>query len=415
MRKILMPSWSPRRVAAPALRAETQRTKSQGSVRHLPRRGRQRADGSSRLSRSSPASTTTISSIRCAATRAGRGRTRSWRAGAAADRRRRCEALAALLRRAAEHAARSSARTRSFVKTARPRGSGAPQALQVGLSVGRRARRAAPRQIDFSQAFEHDVQRVVPVAAVAPGCARTPRGSRAAGRSRAAPRSRGAGSCAGTGSPARARARSRGRGSGRGRRGRGGTPDGAASRRRATVSSPSSGARSRYFRQASKKKWRTWSREGLNIGMGSEPVRSCPVASLAVLPELAQVADQAARAVGLARLADVAPVQDQPVVRVLAVRARGRTSSSRSSTSSGFLPGAIPVRFATRKMCVSTAIVGLAERGVEDHVRGLAADARAAARAPRGVAGTSPPCRSTQQPARLDRRASPCCGRARSS
>ena len=39
------------------------------------------------------------------------------------------------------------------------------------------------------------------------------------------------------------------------------------------------------------------------------------------------------------------------------------------------LPGASPVRLATRKMCVSTAIVGCAERDVQHDVRGLAADA----------------------------------------
>src|SRR2546426_6650513 len=39
-------------------------------------------------------------------------------------------------------------------------------------------------------------------------------------------------------------------------------------------------------------------------------------------PEFAQVADQAARAAGLARHADVAAVQDQPMVRVLQVFGR---------------------------------------------------------------------------------------------
>ena len=50
--------------------------------------------------------------------------------------------------------------------------------------------------------------------------------------------------------------------------------------------------------------------------------------------------------------------------------------TSLSSTSRTVLPGASPVRFATRKMCVSTAMVGCAERRVEHDVRGLASDAR---------------------------------------
>src|SRR5262245_21452573 len=65
---------------------------------------------------------------------------------------------------------------------------------------------------------------------------------------------------------------------------------------------PTSGAPARYLRQAPKNIWRTSSRDGLNI--------------LRLLPEFAQVPDQALRAAGLAREANVAPVQDQPVVRI---------------------------------------------------------------------------------------------------
>src|SRR5207247_9116580 len=45
--------------------------------------------------------------------------------------------------------------------------------------------------------------------------------------------------------------------------------------------------------------------------------------SFGLRPEFAQVADQAGRAGGLACQADVAPVQDQPMVRVLQVFRRG--------------------------------------------------------------------------------------------
>src|SRR5262245_64651075 len=64
------------------------------------------------------------------------------------------------------------------------------------------------------------------------------------------------------------------------------------------------GTLSRYLRHAPKNISRTSARVGLNI-------------VLRLLPVLAQVADQALRAAGLAREAHVAPVQDEPVVRVL--------------------------------------------------------------------------------------------------
>src|SRR5262245_43409844 len=66
---------------------------------------------------------------------------------------------------------------------------------------------------------------------------------------------------------------------------------------------PASGSPARYLRQASKKVLRTWSRVGSNI--------------LRLSLEFAQVADHALGTGRLAREAHVAPVQDQPVVRML--------------------------------------------------------------------------------------------------
>src|SRR5258708_23006545 len=78
----------------------------------------------------------------------------------------------------------------------------------------------------------------------------------------------------------------------------------------ASASSPTSGSPARYLRQAPKKRSRTCSRLGSNM-------RTVRVLFPGLRPELAQVADQAARAAGLACKADVATVQDEPVVRVL--------------------------------------------------------------------------------------------------
>src|SRR5688572_28901333 len=71
---------------------------------------------------------------------------------------------------------------------------------------------------------------------------------------------------------------------------------------------PASGSPARYLRQVAKNISRTSSREGLNTCLALE---------------LAQVADHAFRAARLARDADVAPVQDEPVVRVLLELVRG--------------------------------------------------------------------------------------------
>ena len=71
------------------------------------------------------------------------------------------------------------------------------------------------------------------------------------------------------------------------------------------------------------------------------PVTSHRSPSQHLALELAQVFDDAGAAGGLAGLADVAAVQDQPVV-----------------DASTVFPGAIRVRLETRKMWVSTAMVG---------------------------------------------------------
>src|SRR5688500_5008472 len=98
----------------------------------------------------------------------------------------------------------------------------------------------------------------------------------------------------------------------------------------ASASTPSSGSPARYLRHAAKNISRTSSRLGLNI--------------LGFWPELAQVADQALRAAGLARKANVAPVQDQPVVGVLQVLRRGELQQplfDRQRILSRRKPGAI--------------------------------------------------------------------------
>ena len=92
----------------------------------------------------------------------------------------------------------------------------------------------------------------------------------------------------------------------------------------------------------------------------------------------------------------------------------GVNLSSLRSTSTTSLPGARPVRLATRKMCVSTAIVGCAERDVQHDVGGLAADA--GQRLQRlAVARHLAAVLAHEDLARARRRSSPCCGRGRSS
>ena len=99
-----------------------------------------------------------------------------------------------------------------------------------------------------------------------------------------------------------------------------------------------------------------------------------PVSLYRLALEGTKLAHDAGTAIGLARLAHIASVQDQPVMGVQLPFGRV-TFSSACSTSRGVLPGARPVRLATRKIWVSTAMVGCAERDVQHHIGGLAADA----------------------------------------
>jgi len=100
-------------------------------------------------------------------------------------------------------------------------------------------------------------------------------------------------------------------------------------------------------------------------------------------------------------------VQDQPVMRVLSIS--GATNlRSLSSTARTVLPLPSPVRLATRKICVSTAMVASPERGVQYDVGRFGVPLPAAPRVPRG---SSAPLRRAARPAR--RRwpgcSSPCC------
>src|SRR4051812_9129062 len=129
----------------------------------------------------------------------------------------------------------------------------------------------------------------------------------------------------------------------------------------AAASMPVSGMPSRYLRQAPKNISRTSSRDGLNI-------------VLRFLAVFAQVTDQTLRAAGLARKAYVAPMQDEPMVGVLQVLGRrelqklvfyGNDVFSGSETGPVCDPEDVGIDRHRR----------LAERGVQHHVRGLAADA----------------------------------------
>ena len=100
------------------------------------------------------------------------------------------------------------------------------------------------------------------------------------------------------------------------------------------------------------------------------------------------------RALRLARLADVAAVQDQPVVRVLR-NSGGHDLHQLVLDRAHVLPGASPVRLATRKMCVSTAIVGSPNAVLRTTFAVLRPTPGSASSASR-VRGTSPPCCSTR-------------------
>ena len=106
-------------------------------------------------------------------------------------------------------------------------------------------------------------------------------------------------------------------------------------------------------------------------------------------------------AFGLARLADVAPVQNQPVVRVAQEPFGATTRMSSSSTSRGVLPGAIPSRLATRNTWVSTAIVGSPNAVLRTTLAVLRPTPGRASSAARSR-GVSPPCYSLDRARKRD-------------
>src|SRR5687767_6568320 len=129
---------------------------------------------------------------------------------------------------------------------------------------------------------------------------------------------------------------------------------------RASASMPTSGSPARYLRQAAKKVSRTCSRLGSNI--------------LGLLPELAQVADHALRAAGLARDAGIAAVEYEPVVRVLE-EFGGRELHQLQFYFEGILPRRQSGPVGDAEEVRVDGDHGLAERGVEHDIRRLAAHA----------------------------------------
>src|SRR5690242_8962239 len=93
-----------------------------------------------------------------------------------------------------------------------------------------------------------------------------------------------------------------------------------------------------------------------------------------LLLEAADVADEAARALGAARLADIAAVQDQPMVSMaLAV---GRHDGVEHALDLGRGPaGGEASAVANPEQMGVDGNSGLAEGGVEDNIGGLAPDA----------------------------------------
>src|SRR5579859_934709 len=131
----------------------------------------------------------------------------------------------------------------------------------------------------------------------------------------------------------------------------------------AVRSRPSSGARAQYLRQVSKKKRRASARVGLNMGRGGFRLGL----------ELAQVTNQAGRARGTRSLANVAPMQDEPVVRVAAEflghefqQALFHLDHVGSGRDAGAIGDAEDVRIHRDRV--------LAERGIQNDVRGFAPD-----------------------------------------
>ena len=79
--------------------------------------------------------------------------------------------------------------------------------------------------------------------------------------------------------------------------------------------------------------------------------------SVGLVIEQTQVADQAGAAGRLACAAGIAPVQDQPVMRV-ALEVHRHVVLDGALDRLTVLPGQMPVRLPTRKICVSTACAG---------------------------------------------------------
>src|SRR3954464_4751733 len=129
----------------------------------------------------------------------------------------------------------------------------------------------------------------------------------------------------------------------------------------ATASMPTSGWPAWYLRQAPKNVSRTWSRVGSNTS------------GLGLLPVLAQVADQAFRTPRLARDAHVAPVQDQPVMRVLQEFGRRELDQPVFHLARVVARGEVGAVGDAEDMRIDCH-GRLAERRVEHHIRGLAPD-----------------------------------------
>src|SRR5688572_20436138 len=130
---------------------------------------------------------------------------------------------------------------------------------------------------------------------------------------------------------------------------------------RASASMPATGWPARYLRHASKNVSLAWSRVGWNI--------------LGLRSELAQVANEALRAPRLSRQANVAAMQDEPVVRVLQVLGR-RELEELQLDLERVLPGRDSGAVGDPEDVCIDRYGRLPERRVQDHVRSLAAHAR---------------------------------------
>ena len=127
----------------------------------------------------------------------------------------------------------------------------------------------------------------------------------------------------------------------------------------------------------------------------------CAAGSGCLFRPAAEVFDQAAPALRLTRLADVAPVQDQPMMRVQLVGVGDDLLRARPRRPRGVLPGASGMRFETRKICVSTAIVGWPKAMLSTTLAVLRPTPGSVSSSSR-FRGTSPPKCSTKAPREAD-------------